>query len=385
MDKQKVTGIILAGGQSRRMGTEKGLVEFRGRRMIDYALEALKPVCSQILISANSDAYDSFGIPVIHDEIPGSGPMGGILSCLQKSENELNFVLSCDMPLVTAKVVTTILDKTGDNFATVPCHGNGYLEPLCAVYHKSLIPEFEIAIQNKNLKIFDLLNRVNTKKINITPGSGMNPSTFFNVNSRIDLEALSGKTAAEASNNSTDLLKLRNLLMIAGTGRKVGKTTFACRTIRYFSASQKITAIKVSPHLHHQSHGQKVIVDHDHYQIIEETNTGNTKDSSRMLAAGASRVFYLQTIDRNIREPFEKLLSLIPREDPVICESGALLDYARPGLFILIKRKGQTAFKKGLDKLSYQPDVWVAFDGEDFSIAPEAILWDNNSWKLTGD
>jgi hypothetical protein len=171
-------------------------------------------------------------------------------------------------------------------------------------------------------------------------------------------------------------------LLIAGTGRNVGKTGFACRIIALMTKKHDVVAIKVSPHLHEQDPGQKVIFRDSTFQIIEERNPATSKDSSRMLRAGASRVFYLQTIDKHIREPFEKLLSLIPGHQPVVCESGAMLEYARPGLFVLVKRKEQTAFKEGLEQLDYSPDVWVEFDGEAFSPKPDVLVYEKESWKI---
>ena len=164
----------------------------------------------------------------------------------------------------------------------------------------------------------------------------------------------------------------------------VGKTTLACRLIEKVSKAHQVAGIKVSPHMHRQAAGQKVIAETKDYLIIEETNPGNGKDSSRMLRAGAHQVYYLQTRDRHIAEPFEILMKLIPENQPVVCESGALLSHARPGLFLLVKREGQTAFKKGADQLSYKTDHWVIFDGEEFNPSPEEFSFDSDSWTITG-
>jgi hypothetical protein len=131
---------------------------------------------------------------------------------------------------------------------------------------------------------------------------------------------------------------LNNLLMIAGTGRNVGKTMLACKLIGQFS-HQGVVGIKVSPHFHQQAEGQKILVQNPDFIIIEETSAFTSKDSSRMLQAGASKVYYIQTHDRIIGEPFRIILSMLPENQPVICESGALLMFAKPALFFFFIKK----------------------------------------------
>ena len=377
MNKENITGIILAGGKSSRMGSEKGLIQYQGKAMIVYAIELLKPLCNELLISANSDAYHHLGYRVVADEIPEAGPMGGIYSCMKQAKNEVCLVLSCDMPLMQYQALAAILQNIAGFDAVLPLHGDDYYEPLCAAYRKSLIPEFEKRIRKGSFKMLDLIKNCNTNILAVAENSKLNPSLFYNINSKKDLKQL------EDRNSSSNLKTLPNLLLIAGTGRNVGKTSFACHIIAQTAKSHELVAIKISPHLHAQSPGQKVLFSDPAFQIIEESNPATSKDSSRMLQAGASRVFYLQTIDKQIREPFEKLLSLIPENQPLVCESGALLDYARPGLFVIVKRQGQSAYKKGIAQLAYPPDAWVEFNGEGFSPEPEKFIFDKGAWKIT--
>jgi hypothetical protein len=175
--------------------------------------------------------------------------------------------------------------------------------------------------------------------------------------------------------------ELNNLLMIAGTGRNVGKTMLACRLIAQFS-HQNVIAIKVSPHFHQQADGQKILLQSPDFVIIEETTTGISKDSSRMLQAGASKVFYIQTRDRIIEEPFRKILSMLPENQPVICESGAMLEFARPALFFLVYKKGESQSKCGLERIDYHPDQKIAFDGEGFDFDFKKIKFEDYAWVL---
>jgi len=169
--------------------------------------------------------------------------------------------------------------------------------------------------------------------------------------------------------------------MIAGTGRNVGKTMLACRLIGQFSHLD-VVGIKISPHFHQQTEGQKILVQSPDFMIIEETSASTSKDSSRMLQAGASKVYYIQTNDRIIEEPFQWILSKLPKNQPVICESGALLMFAKPALFFLVYKKGGVQTKPGLNSIDYDPDQKIAFDGEGFDFDFEKIGFENNAWVL---
>lgn len=171
-----------------------------------------------------------------------------------------------------------------------------------------------------------------------------------------------------------------NLLIIAGTGRNVGKTMLVCELIRQTAIKHSVVALKISPHLHKQAPGQHFIVQNTDFVIIEETNPDTGKDSSRMLKAGADKVFYVQTIDRDIQKPFSILLEMIPKHLPIICESGALLEYVRPGLFLLVKSPVGQSTKKDLEHLTYQPDDWLIFDGQCFNRDLKSYQFESEHW-----
>jgi molybdenum cofactor guanylyltransferase len=79
----QITGFILAGGQSSRMGTDKAMLQIDGKTLMERAIEICKPFCHEILISSNNPKHGNFGFAVISDEINNCGPMGGIYSCLK--------------------------------------------------------------------------------------------------------------------------------------------------------------------------------------------------------------------------------------------------------------------------------------------------------------
>jgi molybdopterin-guanine dinucleotide biosynthesis protein A len=132
-----VTGIILSGGKSTRMGQEKGLIELNGKPMIQLVIENLYPICDQILISANEKGYEHFDYPVHKDVISNIGPVGGIITCLNHSTNQKNIVISCDLPFASTTLIQKLLDLSGDYEITLPKSGQ-YYQPLCAIYSKDV-------------------------------------------------------------------------------------------------------------------------------------------------------------------------------------------------------------------------------------------------------
>lgn len=130
-------------------------------------------------------------------------------------------------------------------------------------------------------------------------------------------------------------MKLKNLLIISGTGSKSGKTTMACRIIHEFRHLQPV-AIKITPHYHELTEGIEEIAPGDGYSIRIERDPCSGKDTSRMLAAGASTVYLALAWEAPLEEVFIKLLELIPEGIPIICESPSLRNYFEPGVFIIM-------------------------------------------------
>jgi len=129
-----------------------------------------------------------------------------------------------------------------------------------------------------------------------------------------------------------------NLLLIAGTGTKSGKTSIACRIIKQFS-NHNITAVKISPHFHETTSGLIVITESKGYVIYEETSIDSSKDTSRMLYAGASKVYFAKVWDNQLLDVFNEIMKLVPSNVPVICESPALRNFIKPGAFIIMTSK----------------------------------------------
>lgn len=126
-----------------------------------------------------------------------------------------------------------------------------------------------------------------------------------------------------------------NLLIIAGTGNKSGKTSMACRIIEKLSPLKPV-GLKITPHFHETTKGLVTIVEEKGYSVFEETNQNTSKDTSRMLRSGAARVFYAKVNDDTLMDAFFEIMEHVPCNAPIICESPALRRYVEPGLFIIM-------------------------------------------------
>ena len=113
-----ITGIILSGGKSTRMGENKSLMKINGKTIIEHVNDLIQSLFSNvILISNNPDEYEFLGIKIYKDIFPGMGPLAGIHSGLKNSSTQKNFIISCDIPLMTPEMIKTIPSKTNAKFS----------------------------------------------------------------------------------------------------------------------------------------------------------------------------------------------------------------------------------------------------------------------------
>jgi hypothetical protein len=171
------------------------------------------------------------------------------------------------------------------------------------------------------------------------------------------------------------------LIIIAGNGRDSGKTTFACRIIQKFGGMIPLVAVKISPH-QHASVPLDVDLQPDAYSIAEEVNTLSSKDSSRMLAGGAKRSFFVTSHDDKLHEVILQIMELAGKESYIICESGGLRKYVKPGIFLLVNRRGRNDIKpESLQLTEYNP-VWITFNGKEFDFDMNRIMIRGKRWTV---
>jgi molybdopterin-guanine dinucleotide biosynthesis protein A len=164
MSPDPASAIILAGGQSRRMQSEKSLLPVNGRTLIETVIAQISPHFGEILISsAAKDKFAFLHLPLIEDEMPGQGPLMAILSALRVSAHAVNFILACDIPFVYIPFMKKILSLARAHDIVVPRYRDGKFEPLFAAYNRSIIPVIEEQITRGDRKISHLFPACRTK------------------------------------------------------------------------------------------------------------------------------------------------------------------------------------------------------------------------------
>ncbi len=186
--KSLVTGIILAGGKSRRFGSDKALFEHQGKKLIEYSIAALEPLCGQILLSTNEpEKYTFTGLPTVADLFPGCGPVAGIHACLEQSLSEHHLVIGCDLPWLNTRLFDFILQNS-HNFQVVMPRHKGFKETMASYYHKSCSAALEKALLEKRYRIFDAILSLKTFYPEIDNENFYTEKLFSNINYRKDLD-----------------------------------------------------------------------------------------------------------------------------------------------------------------------------------------------------
>ncbi len=124
-------------------------------------------------------------------------------------------------------------------------------------------------------------------------------------------------------------------IIISGTARNVGKTTFACQLIQKYK-KEEVIAIKITPHFHSLNSDSYVIEENDKFVVVKELSIDNNKDSSLMLKAGAKEVYFVMTKDENLQQLVDYLSSIIDFRKRIIIESAAIRRHIQPQTFYLI-------------------------------------------------
>lgn len=189
----KITGILLAGGQSSRMGREKGEILLGSQKLYTYPLRVLESLCDEILIST----CKPWSLPEEHsmvcDEIKEIGPIGGIYTCLKRSSNEINIILSYDLALVNPDLFEEMLKYISRYDLVVPAMKNGHPEPLCGIYKKGNADTIQKMISDKIFGVHHLFPRLHTFVFRVNESMPFyHPNIFLNINSEEDLLHLPG-------------------------------------------------------------------------------------------------------------------------------------------------------------------------------------------------
>lgn len=160
-----VDAAVLTGGKSRRMGADKALLVVNGQTILQRTLDVLTTVAAHVTVVGDRPEYHGFGAPVVADRYPGTGALGGVVTALELARCDRVIVVACDMPFLSASVLSKMTQVTGDYDIVLPLttHLNhagaarSTYHPLHAVYSRRCVSELRHAVCDGRLRIADVL------------------------------------------------------------------------------------------------------------------------------------------------------------------------------------------------------------------------------------
>lgn len=189
-----MTGIVLAGGKSTRLGAAKALLRVGGETFLERAVSAVRPLCRQIIVvsAPGSSPPELDGCVMVEDERPGLGPLGGLVTGLAISDDEWHLTLACDLPLVRPEMLKLIVAEASGADAVVPRAG-GRLQPLLAAYSRACLSPARVATDSGRRAMRAMLDLVRVKIIEEARLREVDPEliSFTNVNTWDEYQELS--------------------------------------------------------------------------------------------------------------------------------------------------------------------------------------------------
>ena len=193
-----VTGVILAGGKSRRMGENKALMQLGDDSLIGHVIHRMRLITDELLLITNSPTeYRHLGVSMHGDILPGTGALGGIYTGLTHASHDAVLCVACDSPFLELKLLTYLVSVLGEYDAVMPetftYHDDTTqttLQTLCAAYSKRCLSIIELMLRESELRVHALQERAHIKCISPEIWQAFDPDgmSFFNINTPEDFE-----------------------------------------------------------------------------------------------------------------------------------------------------------------------------------------------------
>jgi molybdenum cofactor guanylyltransferase len=214
MVQQNLTGFVLAGGKSTRMGRDKAALALNGRTLLEHALDVLRKVAGEVCILGPKQLYANHGAPVIEDIYPGCGPLGGIHAALSQTRTDFNLIIAIDTPFLAPEFLSFVAERAIKARAVVTTPEiAGYRQPLCSVYSREFLTTAEAALiapqkespprrgeveKSRDYKIVPLFPEPGTLVLNQEEMAkfAFTADMFENLNTPEDLERAQQRTSA---------------------------------------------------------------------------------------------------------------------------------------------------------------------------------------------
>lgn len=185
-----ISSIVLAGGESSRLGRDKAFLEVKGQFLIESIIERLRQLSQEVIIVANeTDRYEEFEATLVSDVYPGKGALGGIYSGVMRASNSYSLVVACDMPFLNLSLLRYMQTLAVSYDVVIPRIGH-LREALHAIYAKDCLPFMEEQLQQGDLRIIHFFPHVRVRYVEQEELEVFDPQhlSFFNINTQGDLE-----------------------------------------------------------------------------------------------------------------------------------------------------------------------------------------------------
>lgn len=192
------SAVILAGGYSRRFGSDKGLVLLRNKPLVKHVIDKVTPIVDEVLVVVSCEEQKTKFVPIVKniakivtDRDDSQSPLIGAITGFEEVNGKYSLLLPCDVPLVSTEILQFLFEIQGNKHAVIPRWPNGYIEPLQAIYHtKSALNAAKIALKEGYMNMISMIkNLIAVRYISTIVLKQFNPDlwTFFNVNHPKDL------------------------------------------------------------------------------------------------------------------------------------------------------------------------------------------------------
>ena len=190
----EISAIILSGGKSSRMGENKSFLKLGDKTIIENIISLMNSIFSDVILITNEPSeYRKLNIPIFQDVYKQKGPLAGIHSGLVNSKTDSNFIISCDLPLMSKEVIEYIINFKTEKSITL-CKADGYIQQLAGIYSKSLIPVIEnIFTAERKHSVYALLDKVDSEIIEIEKLEFYKKDLFLNMNRPEDYNRILSK------------------------------------------------------------------------------------------------------------------------------------------------------------------------------------------------
>lgn len=187
IEKNNITGIILAGGKSSRMGTDKGMLELNNKAFIKHVIDAMKPLVNDIIIVSDNTNHNFSETERVEDIIKNAGPLAGLYSGLQHSKTDYNLVVSCDVPLITSEVLSGLIKHMEKGVDVIQLQSHQKTMPLTAIYHKKTKQIIKDLLDKGERRVRVAVSQLKTKTILLDDHLSL---AIKNINTKEDFNAI---------------------------------------------------------------------------------------------------------------------------------------------------------------------------------------------------